>query len=242
MRRYVRGLYLAWASVPLVTALVAVPTLGTRIIGLTPKDALPTLAFHGEAGIADLDRLLEEANALAQEPAAGPPAEPASQPATPDGHGVGAGIPAPTEAAACPTTVQGLEDVATDLMQRRSLIGEREGRLGLREAALAEAESQLARRAEELDGLRRQLQQQLGQLAAQDDARIVQLVKVYETMKPKQAAEVFDRLDLDLLTRVASRMREVKMAAVLAAMDPEKARRVTVELARRRAPGAPGDG
>ena len=52
---------------------------------------------------------------------------------------------------------------------------------------------------------------------------------------------MFDRLDLELLTRVAARMREVKMAAVLAAMDPEKARRVTIELARRRAPEPGGD-
>lgn len=106
----------------------------------------------------------------------------------------------------------------------------------IREAALAEAEAQLAKRAEELEQIRQQVEQQIARLTAGDDARIAQLVKVYEAMKPKQAAEVFDRLELELLTRVASRIREAKMAAILAAMDPEKARRVTIELARRLSP------
>lgn len=136
----------------------------------------------------------------------------------------------------CPASVAGLEDVAEDLKQRRGRLDGRESRLEIREAALTEAEAQLAKRAEELEQIRQQVEQQIARLTAGDDARIAQLVKVYEAMKPKQAAEVFDRLELDLLTSVASRIREAKMAAILAAMDPEKARKVTIELARRLSP------
>jgi hypothetical protein len=51
------------------------------------------------------------------------------------------------------------------------------------------------------------------------------------------AEDLMQRRDrLGTLTRVASRIREAKMAAILAAMDPEKARRVTIELARRLSP------
>ncbi|HMR31389.1 MAG TPA: hypothetical protein PKA13_00420 [Geminicoccaceae bacterium] len=242
-----RGLSRAWATLPLVTALVGVLVLGTKVVGMVGPGlddvvAAVTDASHGD----DLTALLEEASALALEPAAGPEAEPAHDDAPPPHHDEAAATdatapaPAPGDPASCPVTVAGLEDVAADLVQRRQQMGARETRLALREAALAEAEAQLARRADELDGMRRTLEEQMGKLAQGDDARIAQLVKVYETMKPKQAAEVFDRLDLELLTHVASRMREVKMAAVLAAMDPEKARRVTVELARRRAPAASG--
>lgn len=233
-RRGGRCLSTAWASIPLATAIVAMLALGIKLAGLAdlidrPADAL---AVVDDGSAADLPPPYEEAMLLAPEPGAGP----AEAVPTPDA----AGEATPAEAGSCPTTVQGLEDVAADLLRRRETIATREGRLELREAALAEAESQLARRADELDQLRRQLQEQLDKLSGDDEARIAQLVKVYETMKPKQAAEVFDRLDLDLLTKVASRMREAKMAAVLAAMDPEKARKVTTELARRRTPATAG--
>ena len=246
-----RGLSRAWATLPLITALVGLVLLGTRLAGMVQSSLGDAAAAIAETrGVADLTALLEEASALAQEPAAGPTAGPAhvgesphdDEPAHDEEPALAGGTSVPSDTASCPTTVEGLEDVAADLMQRRQQMGARETRLALREAALAEAEAQLSRRADELDGLRRRLEEQMGKLAQGDDARIAQLVKVYETMKPKQAAEVFDRLDLELLTHVASRMREAKMAAVLAAMDPEKARRVTVELARRRAPAAAAGG
>ncbi len=241
-----RALTMAWALVPLLTAVIACVALGARlVIHATAGDSVASAPAGKERGMDDLAILLAEATALAQEPAAGteperrPPPDAGAAQAT---AAAAAAEPMAAEPVSCPTTIPELEDVAAELVQRRAELSTRESRLSLREAALAAAEGELARRAEELDGLRAQFQEQLGQLAQQDDGRIAQLVKVYETMKPKQAAEVFDRLDLDLLTRVASRMREVKMAAVLAAMDPEKARRVTVELARRRGPAPTAGG
>ena len=163
------------------------------------------------------------------EPAAGPPDPQDAAPQPPS---------EPQAAAAplsCPATVEGLEDVAVDLVQRRARLGEREQRLDLREAALVEAEKLLAQRAAELDRQRAELTAQETALGEQDEARIAQLAKVYEAMKPKQAAEVFEGLDLRLLVAVTQRMREAKVAAVLAAMSPAKAQRLTTELASRRA-------
>jgi hypothetical protein len=238
-------------SIPLATAAMAVLALAMKLTALVPDVGVPGIAWPDPAGqaVAGMQEsvppsYLDETMLLAPEPAAGPAVEP---PADPVGQGDGTTHEPPPDPvgngggpASCPTTVQGLEDVAAELMQRRETLASREARLDLREAALAESETQLARRAEELEQLRRQLEQQLGRQTAEDDARIAQLVKVYEAMKAKQAAEVFDRLELDLLTRVASQMREAKMALVLAAMDPDKARRLTIELARRRSPVARG--
>ena len=56
---------------------------------------------------------------------------------------------------------------------------------------------------------------------------------MYETMKPKEAARVFDRLPLDILVSVATQMNSRKMAEVLAVMSPESAEKLTVALARR---------
>lgn len=68
---------------------------------------------------------------------------------------------------------------------------------------------------------------------AAEEAKLVSLVKIYETMKPKAAAEIFNRLEMPILISVVERMRESKSADVLARMDPAKARQVTAELARR---------
>ena len=53
-------------------------------------------------------------------------------------------------------------------------------------------------------------------------------------MKPKDAARIFTELDMEILLDVAERMREVKMAPILAAMAAVRAKQVTVRLALRR--------
>ena len=72
----------------------------------------------------------------------------------------------------------------------------------------------------------------VGEASAEERARITQLVKVYEAMKAKNAAAIFDPMPLELLLPIVRGMRETKVAAVVAEMDPAKARALTVELAR----------
>ena len=51
-------------------------------------------------------------------------------------------------------------------------------------------------------------------------------------MKAKNAAAIFDPMALDLLLPIVRGMRETKVAAIVAEMDPAKARALTAELAR----------
>ena len=60
------------------------------------------------------------------------------------------------------------------------------------------------------------------------------LVRIYENMKPKDAARIFEVLDLDTLLMVAERMNERKLAPVMAQMNSERTKEVTVELTRAR--------
>ena len=53
-------------------------------------------------------------------------------------------------------------------------------------------------------------------------------------MKPKDAARIFEELDLEVLLQVVQRMKEAKVAPILAAMDPKRATEVTTRLAERR--------
>jgi len=64
------------------------------------------------------------------------------------------------------------------------------------------------------------------------------LVKIYENMKPKDAARIFEQLEMAVLIPVVERMKERKTAPILAKMDPVKAQAITVELAQRRNPQA----
>jgi flagellar motility protein MotE (MotC chaperone) len=56
---------------------------------------------------------------------------------------------------------------------------------------------------------------------------------MYENMKPRDAAKIFDRLEIGVLLEVASKIEPRKMADILAQMSPDSAQRLTVELASR---------
>jgi flagellar motility protein MotE (MotC chaperone) len=64
-----------------------------------------------------------------------------------------------------------------------------------------------------------------------ENARFKSVVTMYETMKPKDAAKIFDRLDIKVLVEVASHIKPQVMSQILAQMTPEAAERLTVEFA-----------
>jgi len=72
-----------------------------------------------------------------------------------------------------------------------------------------------------------------GQKAESDTARFKGIITMYEGMKPKDAARVFDRLEMSVLLDIASQIAPRKMSDILGLMMPEAAERLTVELARR---------
>jgi flagellar motility protein MotE (MotC chaperone) len=73
----------------------------------------------------------------------------------------------------------------------------------------------------------------LKQRSAAEESQLQSLVKIYENMKPKAAAGVFEELDMDILLEVVSRMKERKVAPILALMTPTRAKELTFELAQR---------
>ena len=59
------------------------------------------------------------------------------------------------------------------------------------------------------------------------------IITMYEAMKPKDAAKVFDRLEMSVLFEIASQIAPRKMSDIMGLMQPEAAERLTVEMARR---------
>jgi flagellar motility protein MotE (MotC chaperone) len=65
-------------------------------------------------------------------------------------------------------------------------------------------------------------------------------------MKPRDAALIFNELDSSVLVPVLDRMKESQAAPIMSAMQPDRARQVTIELASERknanaAPAASAD-
>jgi flagellar motility protein MotE (MotC chaperone) len=56
---------------------------------------------------------------------------------------------------------------------------------------------------------------------------------MYENMKPRDAAKIFDHLEMGVLLEVASQINPRRMSDILAQMSAESAERLTVELASR---------
>ncbi|MAE51472.1 MAG: flagellar protein FlbB [Micavibrio sp.] len=130
----------------------------------------------------------------------------------------------------------------TDMAERRKELDKREQALVTREALLQAAEQEIDRKYQEMDALRTQIEKLLEEQSEEEKARIASLVKIYEGMKPKEAARIFDTLDLDILVNVMSLMSERKLSPILASMNPERARTVTIMLAEQKTlPELPGN-
>lgn len=115
------------------------------------------------------------------------------------------------------------------LGERRDEIEARMRELDMREKLLDNAEKRLDGRVDDLKALEQKADgpQQKNEEAAK---ALKNLVIMYETMKPKDAARVFDRLSLDVLVPVVRQMNPRKMSDVLAAMSSEAAEKLTVAL------------
>jgi flagellar motility protein MotE (MotC chaperone) len=118
-----------------------------------------------------------------------------------------------------------------DLSKRREEIEAKEKGLTAREALLLAAERELDAKVRELTVLRSEIEALMKQQTDEEKARIASLVTIYEGMKAKDAARIFNTLDMDVLISVMRGMSERKSAPILAEMNAERARSVTILLA-----------
>ena len=88
-------------------------------------------------------------------------------------------------------------------------------------------------RVEELKAVETRIATATGQKAETDAARFKGIITMYEGMKPKDAAKVFDRLEMSVLLEIATQIAPRKMSDILGLMPADAAERLTVEMARR---------
>ncbi|GHU03817.1 hypothetical protein FACS1894205_1010 [Alphaproteobacteria bacterium] len=230
----VRGVY----GVPIIPVLSTVaeaqqaPPPGGRIAGqATPADSSgaqsggaangqPAPAPSSAVSSASSPSLAPAGNGAGAQNA--PPAAPPAVPAASSSRGEP------------PVFTQNEIDVLQKLSERRESLDSRERDISLREQMIAAAESRLDKKIEEMKALQSNMEGMLKTIDEQDERKMRSLVKIYENMKPKEAAKIFNELDLPILLGVLTFMKEQKIALIMEVMDPIKAKELTDAIAQKR--------
>lgn len=175
---------------------------------------------------------------------------PAPAPAAPDtkapGNGAAAaGAPKPGPGAKAPPPVDGrvisLDGAALPsgaerailerLQQRREELDARARELDIRENLIKAAEQRIDAHLAEIKQVESRIKVETQQKDEAEAARFKGLITLYENMKPRDAAKIFNRLEMDVLIKVAAQINPRTMADIMAQMTPDVAERLTVELA-----------
>jgi flagellar motility protein MotE (MotC chaperone) len=180
------------------------------------------------------------------------PPPPAAQPQSPPASGAAPAPTAPTQTAPaaganqCPAPSfadqAGLSQSEVRVLQtlgdRRKSLDQRASEIDKKADLLTAAEKRVDERIAELKKLEASLEGMLGKLDEEHEARINGLVNVYQRMRAKDAAAVFNGLDDDVLLEVAARMKQANLADIMGQMSPERARKLTRMLAESKRPPA----
>lgn len=125
------------------------------------------------------------------------------------------------------------------LSERRQELDKHARDLDQREALLKITEQRIDKKLGDMKAMQEQVRAVISTATAEQKAKTDSLVKIYEIMKPKDAANIFNELDMPVLLSVIANMKESRVAPILAAMDPQKAKLVTGALMEKKPLPAP---
>jgi flagellar motility protein MotE (MotC chaperone) len=122
------------------------------------------------------------------------------------------------------------------LQSRRQELEARAREIDIRESLLKAAEKRIESKVQEMKAVESRIAAVGEQKTEADAAHFKGIITMYENMKPKDAAKVFDRLEMPVLFEIASQIAPRKMSDILGLMSTEAAERLTTEMARRAGP------
>ncbi|GIT91635.1 flagellar P-ring protein FlgI [Jannaschia pagri] len=144
-----------------------------------------------------------------------------------------------TAALLCPPS----EEVANLLRQiaaRDAELDAREARVALREQDTRIATQEIRRSLEDLTQAEERLAARMYQSNEASETDVARLTEVYEGMKPKDAAVLFETMESNFAAGFLARMRPDAAAAIFSNLSPEKAYALSVVMAGRNANAATG--
>jgi flagellar motility protein MotE (MotC chaperone) len=245
-----------WSAGPAIRLLPAVIVAGVFMLGFRVQVVVQNMAHTKQTSVE-----LSSSAALAQN--AAPPAAPAPAPAKDAAAPKEGAAPAettdeqkPADAEATtpafdPSTLTKSEiDTLQRLAERRDIIETRERELVAKDGLMKAAEARIDGKIAQLQDLEKNIKVLLTQYDQQKDSELEQLKNIYAAMKPKDAAGIFDTLDMPILVGLVNKMGVRQSAPIMALMSREKATALTEELTSRKqldaasmaSPGAPAPG
>ncbi len=135
----------------------------------------------------------------------------------------------PTDGTTMPTGAE--RAILERLQERREELDTRARELDIRESLIQGAEKRMDAKLAEIKEVESRIKVETGQKDDAEAARLKGLVTMYENMKARDAAKIFNGLDTNVLIEVAAQINPRQMADILAQMAPEAAEKLTVELA-----------
>lgn len=204
--------------------------------GAAPAGGMAPVSTPAER--AKADRAAAQANADITGAIANPPPAGAAK-AAPGAPGPANGKPAsipvvdgiviPTDGVALPSGAE--REILERLRQRREQLDTRARELDIRENLVKAAEQRIDAHLAEVKEVEARIKTETMQKDQAEVTRFKSLVTMYENMKSRDAAKIFNGLDMDVLIKVVSQINPRSMADIMAQMTPDIAERLTVALA-----------
>ncbi|CAO5681943.1 MAG: hypothetical protein NEHIOOID_01359 [Holosporales bacterium] len=113
---------------------------------------------------------------------------------------------------------------------RRQELDKREKSLHQKEMEIGLLDKKIKEKVTALQEIEKKVKEQLSILDKTEIEKAEKLAKLYSTMKPKDAASIFEGLDLAIVIAIASKMSEKKLSAIFALLSPDKARQITTKI------------
>ncbi len=133
-------------------------------------------------------------------------------------------------------TFDGQVNLLLEIENKRAALRAEEEALAQRAHSLLQLKADIEGRLAELEKVRGELLALVEKRQSEEDRKLLHLVKVYESMRPEQAAPLIDGLDDDLVVQILSRMREKQAAKILEYVDPARGISISRQIAPRQDP------
>jgi len=120
--------------------------------------------------------------------------------------------------------------ILQELAERREALDLRSNEIDKRAIQLKVAEKEIDKRLKQMKEYEEKLKLLINEYNEKEKEKIASLVKVYANMKPKEAARIFETLDLEVTVSLLKEMKPSTSSAILAQISPTKAKAITDKI------------
>lgn len=132
-----------------------------------------------------------------------------------------------------PQSLNELQKIAATLEQRKADLDRREADISAREKLLSIKEEELLKKENQITQMKEEVSKYLAGIKESEDKNMDMLAKFYATTKPKSAAAIISKMELDKAVKLFQKIDPRAAGKILSAMgksDPEFASKVTEQL------------